>query len=64
MTDTQILVAAISFAGASLCFDGVDRKLLEHDGQFVEIRAAGERMAKQIYAVSKKLDDHLRWHAS
>jgi chromosome segregation ATPase len=45
-------------------FDGIDQRFDGIDQRFEELRLAGEGLASQIYSLAKKLDGHLRWHAS
>jgi chromosome segregation ATPase len=45
-------------------FDEIDRRFDGIDQRFEELRLAGEGLASQIYSLAKKLDGHLRWHAS
>ena len=45
-------------------FDKIDATLAEHNDHFAELRVRGDRLAEQIYTLGKRLDEHLRWHAS
>jgi hypothetical protein len=52
-------------------FDRIDERFVEHDQRFdriderfVDLRTLGEGLGAQIYALAKKMDDHIRWHAS
>jgi chromosome segregation ATPase len=52
------------FDGIDQRFDGIDQRFDGIDQRFEELRLAGEGLASQIYSLAKKLDGHLRWHAS
>jgi septation ring formation regulator EzrA len=45
-------------------FDKIEATLAEHSTHLAELRTRGDAVAEQIYSLGKRLDEHLRWHAS
>lgn len=59
------------FDGIDQRFDGIDQrlanidsKLTEHDRRLDELKTLGEQLGRQFFMLAKKLEDHLRGHAS